>query len=241
MLLRNNITVQLRTAVSCIITAIVFAKLSLADPSPSPSSLSSTVDFDGDTIRAYPCNEDYSEIQQPYLQSQGCFARLCLQAPTEFMLHTNSIKEVTVTQAQNEPYQYIDNFIPSSLANTTCTLSDIGSFCKIQIQLLSEYFDTPNPADLDVSGVVLRERRLSVEVPLKVHDQDINDTAYSASNNKSTSQIKRHLDDLSPLYNFNMTIGLLSQVEVTSGGRIQPSNSFATIIVMGLSFYFLFW
>jgi len=127
------------------------------------------IDYE-EEIEVYQCDDSFMEISFPPPLTQGDYLQLCVETIEDSPFGVNSIKELDVSQDDTSLYPYIDGFIVSPLAFTTCKDSNTtGAVCRAKMQLLSTYFDEEEPSDLFANGTVKLDyvgRRLSVDVPL---------------------------------------------------------------------------
>lgn len=130
------------------------------------------IDYE-ENIDVFQCNDDYLEISNPLPLTQGDFLQICVETEYGSKFGVHSIKELDVSQDGSKLYPYIDDFITSRLAATSCKMSNSTSaICKAKVQLIALYFDEYDPSDLFVNGTVkldyVGDRRLSVDVPLNL-------------------------------------------------------------------------
>jgi len=129
------------------------------------------INYDED-MEVYQCDDSYSEIVSPPALFQGDFLQICVTTTDGSLFGIHSIKELDVDQAGDDLYPYVDGFLDSPLAASSCILSNTtAAVCKTKMQLISAYFDETDPDDLTVSGVAKLDyvgRRLSVDLPINL-------------------------------------------------------------------------
>lgn len=123
-----------------------------------------TIDID-ENITAYQCNDTFHELASPPVLTQGNFLQICVETEPDSVFEVAKIKDVTVDQNGTKVFEYVTEFVDSYWAESSCqAVNTTVSVCKVKMQLLGEYFNDADPADLNVVGKVkmdyLGRRRL---------------------------------------------------------------------------------
>jgi len=198
-----------------------------------------TIDYEDD-IEAYTCDSYYNPISLTY--SQGDFVNICVETVETSKFEVHSIKDLTVAQIDDSnsavllSFDYVDNFVDSRLASSTCIDSNTTSaICKTKLQLIAGFFiqESIDAADgeLDVYGTVKLDflgRRLSMDIPMNLRLGD----------ESGRSQNSRSLDESSK--SFDVTIGIeASEMEDENSGFFSRDLVFTTLMSFIASFMFL--
>jgi len=125
---------------------------------------SETIDID-ENITVYQCDDLFNELTSPSPLTQGDSLQICVETEEDSVFEVGAIKDVEITQNGTKNFMYVDSFVDSYWADASCvSVNTTSSKCKVQMQLLGDYFDDTNPEDLIVTGFVkmdyLGRRRL---------------------------------------------------------------------------------
>ena len=135
-----------------------------------------------------------------------------------------------------ESYKYIDNFVESPLAYSTCQNSNAtDAVCRAKMQLVADFFDGTN-LDLSagivtVKGTVKLDylgRRLSIEIPIN----------HPLGSSPSMHTRRNLLESESG--SFSVRFGIKTEPEETNGSLVILKGALPTVLSLLVAGYLLF-
>jgi len=163
---------------------------------------------------------------------------------SKFGVH--SIKEMDVSQNGAKSFSYVENFVPSTLANIQCDSSKANTtkhVCYAKIQLLASYFDQDGDkrllTTLIVEGSVKLDyvgRRLSIDVPTSL----VENQKLKSEKVDDVHEVDRRLLQGDEIGGFKSLIRIKSSSDITSSGpnftMAQVIPKIMTLLIVGCTF-----